>query len=330
MKLDFLLQRRGRRVSRRKHDERLDDIAASCIGHRDDRGIGDRRVLDQAVLDLRRPDAISGDLEHVVRAALIPEIAVGVDGRDVSGAAPVARVFSARAFGVVEVFEEKHRVRRAVGRDAVNRHFARFALRHGVAVVVDHRDAMPGIGPAHRSRLRRPLRVRIADDVVHLGLAEHLVDRDAQRFLRPRKHRRPHRLARAHDAAQVDVEVLARPGECLHHQLQRGREQERVAHLVFLHQAQRAFRIEAPAIADDRLPEIEGRQQRIHQTAGPRPVGGRPEHVARLRKAVVRVDEAGEVAEQARVRHERALRWARRAAGIDDERRIAPRAFRPV
>ena len=109
----------------------------------------------------------------------------------------------------------------------------------------------------------------------------------------------------------------------LHHQLQRGREQERVADLVFLDQAQRALGIEAAAIADDRLAEIERRQQRIHQAAGPRPVGRRPEHVARLRKAVVRMDEAGQVAEQARVRHQRALRRAGRAAGVDDERRVA-------
>ena len=193
------------------------------------------------------------------------------------------------------------------------------------AVVVDDRDAMARIRPAHRARLRRPQRVRVADDVVHLGLAEHLVDRDAERVLRPREHRRAHRLAGAHDAAQVDVEVLARPRKRLHHQLERRRKQERVADLVFLHQPERALGIEAAAVADDRLAEIQRRQQRIHQPAGPRPVGRRPEQVAGLRKAVVRMHEARQVAEQAAVRHQRALGRPGGAARVDDERGVVAR-----
>src|SRR5690242_20769618 len=41
--------------------------------------------------------------------------------------------------------------------------------------VVDHRDAMSRVRPSHRARLRGPARARVADDVVHLGLPEHLV-----------------------------------------------------------------------------------------------------------------------------------------------------------
>ena len=115
---------------------------------------------------------------------------------------------------------------------------------------------------------------------------------------------------------------FARPRIRLHHQLERGGEQERVADLVFLDQAERALRIEAAAVAHDRLAEVQRGQQRVHEPAGPRPVGGRPEEVARLRKAVVRVGEARQVAEQARMRHQRALRRAGGAARVDDERRF--------
>ena len=116
--------------------------------------------------------------------------------------------------------------------------------------------------------------------------------------------------------------ALARLRERLHHQLERRREQERVADLVLLDQRERALGVEAAAIADDRLAEIQRGQQRVHQAAGPRPVGRRPEQVARLREAVVRVDEARQVAEQALLRHQRALRRAGRAARVDQQRGV--------
>jgi hypothetical protein len=47
-------------------------------------------VADEAVLDLGRADTIAGRLEHVVGAALVPEIAVGIALREIAGAAPVA------------------------------------------------------------------------------------------------------------------------------------------------------------------------------------------------------------------------------------------------
>ena len=47
-------------------------------GDRHDRGVGDRRVLDEAVLDLGRADPVAGGLEHVVGASLVPEVAVVV------------------------------------------------------------------------------------------------------------------------------------------------------------------------------------------------------------------------------------------------------------
>ena len=70
------------------------------------------------------------------------------------------------------------------------------------------------------------------------------------------------------------------------------------------------------------MPKYQRGQQRVEQAAGPRPVGGRPEHVARLREEVVRMDEARDVADDQAVRLERPLRRAGRAAGVDDQCRI--------
>ena len=50
----------ARGVFRLQDDERLDDLGAQRVGHADHRRHGDRRVLDQAVLDLARADAVAG------------------------------------------------------------------------------------------------------------------------------------------------------------------------------------------------------------------------------------------------------------------------------
>ena len=239
-------------------------------------------MLDEAVLDLGRADAIAGDLEHVVGAALVPEIAVVVARRDVAGAAPVAGVLlracprdcrstrgrtPGRACRPARCGARRRRRARRAGSSLPSSSITAIAVAR--------------IRASHRARLRRPQRVRVADDVVHLGLAEHLVDRDAERVARPFEHRRADRFAGAHDrCAGSTSNALARPRIRLHHQLERGREQERVADLVLLDQPERALRVEAAAVADDRLAEIQRRQQRVHQAAGPRPVRGRPEQIA--------------------------------------------------
>jgi hypothetical protein len=176
----------------------------------------------------------------------------------------------------------------------------------------------PRIRAAHRSGSRRPQRLRVADDVVHLGLAEHLVDRDAEGVARPVEHRCADGFARAHDRAQAKIESLLRARARLHHQLERGREQERVADAVFRHQRERALRIEAPAIADDRLAEVQRGEERVHEAAGPCPIGGGPEEIAFLRIAVVRMNEPRQVAEQTALRHQRAFRRSGGAARVDE------------
>ena len=83
-------QRVAGRMAGRQHDVGLDQRAALGVGLGHHGGVGHGRVLDQAVLDLARPDAVAGGLEHVVGAALVPEVAVGIARGQVAGAAPVA------------------------------------------------------------------------------------------------------------------------------------------------------------------------------------------------------------------------------------------------
>jgi len=94
------------------------------LGHH--RGVGHGLVLDQAVLDLARADAVAGGLEHVVAAALIPEITVGIHHRGIAGAAPrvvgIAGELVAGGRRVVPVAEEEHWIGIAVDVAAVHGH----------------------------------------------------------------------------------------------------------------------------------------------------------------------------------------------------------------
>ena len=57
--LDLGGERVRRRVAGLEHDERLDDLGAHRIGLADHGGERHRRMADQAILDLARPDADS-------------------------------------------------------------------------------------------------------------------------------------------------------------------------------------------------------------------------------------------------------------------------------
>ena len=74
---------------------------------------------------------------------------------------------------------------------------------------------------------------------------------------------------------------------------------------------------------DDRLTEIERGKQRVHEAAGPGPVGRRPEEISFTRITVVRMDEPRQIAKETPVRHQSALGRPGRAAGVDEKRRIA-------
>src|SRR5574339_321451 len=134
--LDLLLELPGGLRSRLRHDEGLDDGAARRIGLADHRGVRHRRVLDEAALDLRGPDAVARTLDDVVRAPLVPEVAVLIHLALVAGEAPVADELVLRRLRVLPVLEEEHGIGFAVAA-AVDRDLAQLAARPLVALLVD-------------------------------------------------------------------------------------------------------------------------------------------------------------------------------------------------
>ena len=153
---------------------------------------------------------------------------------------------------------------------------------------------MPRIRPPHAAGARRPARrhpagaravlAAVADDVVHLGLAEHLVDDHAQLVAAVREHALAHGLAGAHDGLQREPRMrLPRLRRHAHHRLERGGKQEGVRDAVALHQLQRELGVEAGARRDDGAAEVQRGQQRVPQPARPGPVGRTPERPVALR-----------------------------------------------
>ncbi len=158
-----------------EHDEGLDRFGAHRVGHADHGGHRDRGVAQQALLDLGGADAIAGRGDHVIGAALVPEIPSSIALAHVAGQQPVADEFGACGLGVVPVVEEHHRIGPANG------DLADLAVRHLVARR-DRRFRHRGRERrAHRARMDRHERRAIADHEIAFGLAVELVDRDAER-----------------------------------------------------------------------------------------------------------------------------------------------------
>ena len=127
--LDVLLQVRARAPSPRlaavaQHDDGAHDRAALGVGGGDGRGLGDRGMLDQRRLDLEGADPVAGREDHVVEAALEPQVAVLVAAHAVAGAP--ARV--ARTARLAEVAAEERRHGRRVERQLARRRPARPSL----------------------------------------------------------------------------------------------------------------------------------------------------------------------------------------------------------
>ena len=85
-------------------------------------------------------------------------------------------------------------------------------------------------------------------------------------------------LARTHDGLQMQLEVAPGLGVSLHHGLERGGKQKRVRDAVLLHECESQLGAETPIPRHDGAAKVQRGQQGIHQTAGPRPIGGRPKH----------------------------------------------------
>ena len=124
---------------------------------------------------------------------------------------------------------------------------------------------------------------------------------------------------------RLDVVPPARAWRRAQH-AQRGRRDEGVAHAGFRQQREGFLGIELLEPARHHGDAVmQARQQAVEQTAGPGPVGRRPEAVAGLREELVRHLDTRHVAEQHAMRVQRALGLAGGAGGEDHQRGIVRR-----
>ncbi len=318
MLLDRADQRRVAVVSRLEDDECLHRLGTHGIGNAHRRRHRHGGMTEQAILDLGRTDPVARRGDYVVGAAQIPEIPVLVLATGVAGEQPVAGELLRRRARITPVAEEHDRI------GPPDRDVPGFARGKRPPAIIDDRDLVSRDRATHRSRPHRHDIGAIADDEIAFGLAVELVDRHAECVAAPVEQLGAERLTAAADRAQAHAVIGRRT--CLTHELERGRRQEDVAHRVARHQAEGGVRVEfAEAMRQHRHAVVPGGQKDIEQSADPRPVGRRPEQVARLRKERLRKLDARQVTQQHAMGMQRALGRARRARGKDDHRRIIRR-----
>ena len=194
-------------------------------------------MFDQTVFYFTWTNAVPSCFEHIVGAALVPEIAVLVAHGQVTRAAPVARELALRRSWVFPVAQKENWIWLAVLVESVQSHIPRHTDRTLVAVFVDHRHAVAWVAFTHAPRLGRPTGVvamgdrclssatrpfhrAIAHDVVDFGLAKHLVDRHAQLLLAISKYGIAHCFSGTHHGLELEFELAARRGVRLHHRFQ--------------------------------------------------------------------------------------------------------------
>src|SRR5215510_1671914 len=137
----------------------------------DHRRLQHRRVAHQRRLDLDRRDPDTADLQHVVRAAAVPEVALGVLVVLVACLDPRAEE---RLLGlVVLVPVVGHR------RVALDAQVADLAARDAMPLVVDDRELVAGHGHARRAGARTPRAIR-DEDVADLGGTDAVDDLHAE------------------------------------------------------------------------------------------------------------------------------------------------------
>ena len=196
-----------------------------------------------------------------------------------------------------------------------------------LAVRADHRHAVARDRLADGAGLEHAELRAGAEHQIAFGLAVELVDGEAECRLAPFQRLDAERLAARGDAAQFEIVAPARVRRRAHH-AQRGRRNERVAHLRLRHQREGFVRIElVEAARHHRHAVMQARQQRVEQAAGPGPIGRRPVAVAGLREWKMRQLDARQVPEQDAMGMQRALRLAGGAGGVDHHRRIVGRGI---
>ena len=74
--------------ARPKRDDRLHRLAPALVGHADDRGLGDRGMREEHVLDDAGIHVLAAGDDHVLDAVLDEQVAVVIDAPDVAGVQP--------------------------------------------------------------------------------------------------------------------------------------------------------------------------------------------------------------------------------------------------
>src|SRR6202158_5871975 len=101
------------------------------------------------MLDLRRPDAIAGTGDHVVLAADVPEVAVGILPAEIAGEQEFTGIFFRGRFRIAPVFDHGARVRLGHADNAA------FAPRPFLTALIDDADVESRRRASHRSRTDR-------------------------------------------------------------------------------------------------------------------------------------------------------------------------------
>src|SRR5882672_9855459 len=297
-----------------QNDHRLHHLGPDGIGLAHYGGQRDRGMAREAGLDLSRADPVAPARDQIVVAADEAEVPLVVPDAQIAADQPVAAELRLRGGLVAPVAQEHHRIRASVGQAS---QLARWKL---APLPVDDRHRVPWNGGPGPTRAHRREHGAVSDHQVALRLTVELVDGEAERAAPPLDQILAEALTTRGEAAETHARFY-RSGRA--QQLQRGRRHEDVAHPMARHQPHRLGRVELPRPVRDHADAVmPGGHEDVEESADPRPVRRGPEAVPGLRKAVVRILDAGEMSEQRPVRMKRALGLAGGAAGVDDERRI--------
>src|SRR5690606_23643223 len=172
--------------------------------------------------------------DDVVIAALEPEVAVLVLHRDVTKQAPVATEFLAGCLRPAPVLQEHHGIGSPYCDDAG------FTRWQDSALIVNDLDHMAGDGPTHRAGSHREQLSRVPDDEIDFGLAEELIERQAEGLLPPGDHVLAQLLTARADGSHIVGETGPRIWH-LAHQAQSCWWHEDVPHAVLGEKRERPF-----------------------------------------------------------------------------------------
>ena len=85
----------------------VDALAFDVVRKSDDGGLGNLRVSDQRTLDFRSPQAVAGDIDHIIHAARNPVITVRVASRAVAREVRAAKRLEIRVDESLVIAEDR-------------------------------------------------------------------------------------------------------------------------------------------------------------------------------------------------------------------------------